>query len=220
MINEQKARQVAEKLTREIEDLTVELERKRIAQDVHDNLGHILASLRMELELTTELLEQKKVSELSEALNGVSQLAADSCDELRRAIRAIRDDFDLTEAVVSLAQEFADKQKIELDLDIDKVQLPIFARHELFSIVRESLTNIQKHAKASKLKIRLKELGGQLVLNIEDNGIGVRVDRAANGFGLKGMKERAGRLGASLKVERVGPHGTMVELTVPNIGEA
>lgn len=168
----------------------------------------------------TKFSRQGKTDQLNEAISTVSQLAADSCDELRRAVRAIRDDIDLTEAINRLAQQIKETQEIKVELEIDKVELPVAARHELFSIIRESLTNVQKHARASQLKIKLKDLPGRLALSIEDNGIGVRTNHLSAGFGLKGMKERASILGGSLTIEQNGSSGTVVELIMPNPGGA
>jgi len=217
MIQEQRARTAAETLTREMQDMAVELERNRIAQDIHDNLGHILTSLCIQLELTKELQQDKKLDQSEQALNTAIELATDSFDEVRRAVRAIRDDLDLKEATTRLAQRIADQQKIKVDVDVDldASKLPMALRHELFCIAQECLTNVQKHSQATEVRLCLKQQDGRIELKVEDNGIGYRGDSHAHGFGIVGMRDRVKVLGGSLKIEPAKTRGTVVQVIVP-----
>ena len=86
--------------------------------------------------------------------------------------------------------------------------------------MKECFTNIHKHAQASKVELKLKSLDGQIVLSVEDNGVGVKTDRPSSGFGIASMKDRASKLGGTLKIERTNAGGTLVQLIVPNEGGA
>lgn len=215
VVSEQRALFRAETLTREMQDMAVELERSRIARDMHDNLGHILTSLCIQLELTRDLQQQKKLDQSEQALLTASELAGESFDELRRAIQAIRDDFDLKESMTRLAQRIASQQKMRVEVDIDPAQLPISLRHDLFCMAQECLTNVLKHSQATEVSVQLKQLNGRIQLTVEDNGIGYRDDARAHGFGIVGMNDRAKRHGGSVKVERAKTRGTVVQIQIP-----
>jgi signal transduction histidine kinase len=216
MISEQRARKVAESLTKEIQNMTLKLERARIAQDIHDKLGHTLTSLGIQLELTEKHLHKEQVDKAKESLETARQLSADSFNELRRAIHTIRDDFDLSEAMTRLADRIGEQhQNMKVELDVDKAQLPAPSRHELFCIAQECLTNVQKHAKATEVKISLKNVNGHVQLTVEDNGIGVHADQPSNGFGIRGMMDRAKSLGGKLEIGKSATRGTIVRVVVP-----
>lgn len=216
MISEQRARKVAESLTKEIQDMTLALERARIAQDIHDKLGHTLTSLGIQLELTKKHLEKRQIEQSEEALATARELSAESFNELRRAIQAIRDDFDLSDAMTRMAQRVGEQQQnIKVELDVEKAQLPAPSRHELFCIAQECLTNVQKHSKATEVKISLKNINGNIQLTVEDNGIGVQSDQPSNGFGIRGMMDRARSLGGKLEIGKAASRGTIVRVVVP-----
>jgi signal transduction histidine kinase len=215
LLAEQRARKLTESLTQEIQNMAVALERTRIAQDIHDKLGHTLTSLGIQLELTSKHLQKKQIEQCEEALATAQQLSADSFMELRRAIQAIRDDFDLNEAMVRLAEKIEEQQKIKVELDVERADLPPPSRHELFCIAQECLTNIQKHAQATEVKISLKNIEDTIQLTVEDNGIGVQLDRPSSGFGLRGMMNRAKGLGGRLEINKAAPRGTVVRVIVP-----
>jgi signal transduction histidine kinase len=216
MISEQRARSVAELLTKEIQDMTLALERSRIAQDIHDKLGHTLTSLGIQLELTSKHLEKNQIAQSAQALATAQQLSADSFNELRRAIQAIRDDFDLSDAMSRLAERVGQQQQnMTVQLDVEKSELPAPSKHELFCIAQECMTNVQKHAQATEVKISLKNINGNIQLTIEDNGIGVQADQPSNGFGIKGMMDRAKALGGKLEIGKAAARGTIVKVVVP-----
>lgn len=217
LISEQKARRLAEQLTKEIQNMTLALERSRIAQDMHDKLGHTLTSLGIQLELATKFLQTQKYKEAEETLATAQKISAESFAELRRAIQAIRDDFDFNEAVNQLTERVGQEpQQLKVQLDMDTLQLPLQSKHELFCIVQECLTNVQKHSHATEVKVSVKNDNGKIKLTVEDNGVGLRADhKSSGGFGIKGMMERASSVGGKMEICKAAARGTIVRVTVP-----
>ncbi len=217
LISEQRARRLAEQLTKEIQNMTLALERARIAQDIHDKLGHTLTSLGIQLELAAKFLQTKQYKQAEDTLGTAQKISAESFAELRRAIQAIRDDFDFNEALNQLTARVGQQpQQLKVQLDMDTLQLPPQSRHELFCIVQECLTNVQKHSQATEVKVSVKNDNGNIKLTVEDNGVGLPADhRASNGFGIKGMMERAKSVGGTLEVCKAAARGTIIRVTVP-----
>jgi len=216
MISEHRARQLAESLTKEIQNMTLALERARIAQDMHDKLGHTLTSLGIQLELAGKLLHSNQYKQAEEVLSTAQQLSAESFAELRRAVQAIRDDFDFNEALTHLAGRVGQQPELlKVQLDMDNAQLPLKSRHELFCIVQECLTNVQKHSRATEVKVSLKNVNGVVQLTVEDNGIGLQADQPSDGFGIRGMMERTRSVGGTLEIGKAAARGTIVRVVVP-----
>jgi signal transduction histidine kinase len=127
------------------------------------------------------------------------------------------DDLSFGEALSWLAGEFGRRSGIEVQLRLDA------ARHVrtdamstgLFRIVQESLTNIARHAGATKVRIELLESDGRLRLKVRDNGCGIDPRRIGTGVGLLSMRERATALGASLHIVAAQGGGTEIELDMP-----
>ncbi|HEY9789406.1 MAG TPA: sensor histidine kinase [Candidatus Obscuribacterales bacterium] len=217
VLAEERAKRSAEHLSQELQELAVTLERMRIARDIHDGLGHTLTSLNIQLELTSRLLQDRELDKAEQSLSASRAIAKDCLNETRAAVQAVRaeGDFSLKQAVERMVARISEQQKVDFDLAIDDQGVSGPARDQLFCIMQECLTNIQKHSHADKVKIVLKQTDGRCELSVEDNGVGFERQNKDNGFGLVGMKERVESLGGSLKVESSPGKGTLVQLTVP-----
>jgi signal transduction histidine kinase len=216
-LKEQDSRRRAEELSQEVEELALVSERNRISRDIHDNLGHSLTSLSIQLELTAKLLEQAQQEEAKQSLALSRDLASRSLTDVRKAIHSIAEgQISISSATNELTQRIAKQQKVTFDVEIDESKIPTSLRHNLFFIIKECLTNIQKHANASKVEIALGNCENSASLKIHDNGGGFLVSAPVEGFGLKGMKERIKSLGGTFKIESHPGKGTLIEIEVPN----
>ena len=111
-----------EKLNKEIEELTVEKERNRVAQEIHDNLGHSLVALNMNLDVISNILE-KDMEKTKELIGKCQNLTQDSMNNLRYAVYALRDENisqGLIKSIEKLVQNIEDGEKFKIDLDIDE----------------------------------------------------------------------------------------------------
>ena len=105
----------------------------------------------------------------------------------------------------------------EVDLSLEK-RLPSKIEASLYGIAREALNNVLKHAQASRVRVSLSEANGVVLLEIEDNGIGLTNNKAlgGGGMGIKGMQERADQIGATLTLDTQAEGGTLIRVEVPD----
>ncbi|MCK9210337.1 MAG: PAS domain S-box protein [Ignavibacteriaceae bacterium] len=207
-----------------------EEERTRIAREIHDSIGQSLTGLKMDLSLLeTELAQQEDMRERNK-LYGKIQTMYILLDEMIQSVRdvsaqlrpLILDSLGLVTAIEWQAEEFQKKTGLtcECILPKEKVELNRDGSTVLFRILQECLTNIIRHAKATKVSIKLERKGNHILLEVQDNGIGIdeNVVKEINSLGLLGMKERALVLGGSVDI--LGNHGsgTIVTVKIPQGG--
>jgi len=214
---EQMSRRKANRLTKEVEAMAVAVERGRIVRDVHDGVGHSLTSLNIQLELTAKFLEDnQRKDEARQSLEISRKIAVSALADLRRALKAIHDDdINLADAVQSIAQRIKEQGQISFDIDIDDASLSTAARHNLLLVVKECLTNIQKHSEASTVQIHLASQAGKAELVVTDNGHGFESADKADGLGIKGMHERIASLGGTFAIHSDPGKGTQVLISLP-----
>lgn len=193
-----------------------ELDRRRIAADIHDGISQRLVSAWYHLRAARALTERDRM--LSE-LTVTESLVSDSLEEARRAIVGLRpvvlDDLGLGPALTSLASSIGGD--IEVELDLAPCSLAAHVETALFRITQEALQNVVKHASAKRVEIALQAGPDAVSLVITDDGTGFDPEEAGGptSYGLSGMHERAMLLGADLQVHsRVG-QGTAVVVRVP-----
>jgi two-component system sensor histidine kinase UhpB len=198
-----------------------ERERERIARELHDEIGGNLSAIKMSLAWLDARLPKgdAKSSEKMRALEAIVDDTAATIVRIGQDLRPGILDLGLVAAIEWQALEFSNRMGIACatDLAASPLELDRDAEAALFSIFREMLTNVAKHAHASEVKVRLGRRGEDLELAVEDNGKGMAsVDRLkASSFGLRGMEERATQLGGSLTVSWVEPSGTCIAVRVP-----
>lgn len=190
-------------------------ERQRIAQELHDEIGQ---------SLTVVLLGLKRVLDrapegLREELHAVQELVRSCLDEVRQVARRLRpgvlEDLGLISAMTALATDFERASGVPVTRRLDQ-QLPELDRDAelvLYRIAQEGLTNIARHAGASRVELALTREHTGVLLRIADDGRGL--GSSAEGAGIRGMRERALLIGADLLVETPGAGGTEVRLLVP-----
>ena len=194
-------------------------ERTRIAREIHDALGHTLTSLNIQLEVARKLAS-RDVAKSHEALDSAKQLASQSLNDVRRALNMIMPsrgeaEFDLNEALPVLARQVEQNQPIKITLELDEVKLPSTKSHHVYCIVRECLTNIQRHARATNIGIALKLNADKILVEVNDDGKGFDPAEPSAGFGISGMRERVEHLGGTLAIESSPGVGTKVQVSVP-----
>jgi signal transduction histidine kinase len=211
-VEEQKSRQKADRLTKQVETLATDLERNRIARDIHDTLGHSLTSLDVQIELA-QRLQATEPERAQQSIDLAKKLSSQALDNVRQALGTMkRSNFDLTEAIFALAEQ---NQPFQIHVDVRFPQLSLQSSYQLYCIVQESLTNIQKHAQADRVTIESTIVNRGTILEICDNGKGFDLTRPHAGFGLRNMKERVQCLGGEFNLDSKIGRGTQIKIFIP-----
>jgi PAS domain S-box-containing protein len=199
----------------------IEVERKHIAREVHDELGQVLTALRMDMSLlhmqfgTLDPALPAKV----DGMKLLVDLAIQGVRDVATSLRPMALDMGLAAAIETQCAEFAARTEIACTFSAQQDFMPIDEPRavEVYRIVQESLTNISRYAQASRVQVTLDHSGNALYLEVRDNGRGFLATepQQVKSFGLLGMRERAMALGGHLDIVSVPGQGTVVELTVP-----
>ena len=199
-----------------------ETERTSIAREVHDELGQALTALKMELSWMNKRLPKdqealiKKTGEMSNLIGTTIQTVKRISTELRPGVL---DDLGLMAAIEWQVQEFQERTrtKCELTAEGEDMNLGRDLATAVFRILQETLTNVARHANATRVKVSLKKGGGQLVLQVRDNGKGITKKQIAHpkSFGLIGMRERVRSWRGSVKIDGISGKGTIVTVSIP-----
>jgi two-component system sensor histidine kinase UhpB len=205
-------------LTQHIEKVREE-ERVSISRELHDDLGQALTAVKIDLGLIKQNIASP---EALLRLTKVSLLVSDTIKTVQRLTSQLRpqiiDDLGLEAAIEWHTKEFAQRFGIEVNLELDSgLQISPDASLTVFRIMQESLTNIARHSKATKVDIELVRAGAHVHLRISDNGVGITENdlNSKISFGLIGMKERAASLGGSIGISRGKSVGTEILLIFP-----
>ncbi|WP_293022606.1 MULTISPECIES: sensor histidine kinase [unclassified Moorena] len=215
LVAEYRSRQRAIALTQEVELLAADLERTRIARDIHDSLGHTLTSLDVQLELAQRLYERNS-NQLQPALETAKLLASQSLQEVRRAVTTMREEtFDLNKALPQLLESFTSNPSIKVKSKIDLPQLPLQTNHQLYCVVKEGLENIRKHSQAQVIHLRGYASADAVILELKDDGMGFDIAKPTQGFGLRGMQERVQLISGSIQLDSTPGQGTCIQIRIP-----
>ena len=196
-----------------------ELERKRLARELHDETGQALTSILLGL----KPLERTAATEEDRAaVASLRELVVSTLQDVRRLAVELRpstlDDFGLSTAVERLAETFRDNtgMRVDVDAQLGDVRLPTEVETALYRIVQEALANIVKHAEATRVSILLTRKESSVAAVVEDDGKGF--DKRETGddvLGLVGMRERVGLVGGRLVIESAKGSGTTIAAEVP-----
>lgn len=206
-------------------------EKVRLSRELHDELGANLTSISMDIAAVTQQLRNTH-PELAEQLKRARGTLVETVEMKRRIVENLRpsllDNLGLCAAIESYCEEFSRLSQVRCDCNV-AADIESAARHSgdlsiaLFRIVQESLTNIRKYAKASRVTVSLSRNGDELMLRVIDDGIGIASDTIVKpmSHGLLGMRERALLLGGSLNIRRGrNDSGTCIEVAIPLRGMA
>jgi len=194
-----------------------ELERRRLARELHDETGQALTSILLGLK---SVEEAKSAEQRDDAAAALRQLVVATLQDVRRLAVELRptalDDFGLLPALERLAQTFTEQVGIETDVEasLGDTRLPPEVETALYRLVQEALTNVIKHSRARHVSISLVRRVSSVSAVIEDDGVGFR-DPSGEGLGLIGMRERVGLLDGRLEIESRPDHGTTIMAEVP-----
>jgi signal transduction histidine kinase len=196
-----------------------ELERRRLARELHDETGQALTSILLGLKA---LEERSKDPASRAATEELRELVVSTLQDVRRLAVELRpsalDDFGLVAALERLAESFAEQTGISVDFQtaLADERLPEEVETALYRIVQESLTNVVKHAQARRVSILLARKDGAVKAVVEDDGQGFDpAEQTDDGYGLMGMRERLALLGGRLEVESGHDGGTTIAAEVP-----
>jgi signal transduction histidine kinase len=197
----------------------LDAERRRIARELHDQVGQLLTAIRLNLELAQREGGVRQGAAIAEALTLLNQAVGQVRDFSLELWPTILDELGLPAALRWLATRQKRWSGLEFRLDLDDVgALPQEMEAAGFRIVQEALTNVARHAKASKVRIQLRRSRGWVEILIADDGQGFDVEdarkRAEGGasLGLAGMEERASLAGGQLEIESIAGRGTSVRI--------
>src|SRR4249919_233415 len=192
-----------------------EAERRRIAQELHDQIGQNLTAVVLELKRVRERIDPSEAETLADA----QELARESLEEVRRISYELRpaalDDLGLASALGSLCSGIERRAGITVILTVADDMPPLDSQVELavYRIAQEALTNAARHAQCGTVRVSLGPGGDDIVLRVSDDGVGM--NGSFPGGGMRGMRERAVAVGATLETRPGAGGGTEVSMRIP-----
>ncbi|MEO0988608.1 MAG: sensor histidine kinase [Cyanobacteria bacterium J06639_14] len=215
IVSEYKNRQQILAMTAEAERLSIDLERTRIARDVHDSLGHTLTGLDMQLKLAQSLYPTQP-ERASQALSRAQDLSRQSLQETRRTASKIHPEvFNLNAALKTLIEQMKQTQTCFIDHHLETPPLPVRLSEQLYMVIKEGLVNVQKHSQASHVSLHVQKNSNIIYVQLSDNGIGFEPQTPKAGFGLQGMRERVESLKGQITLQSTPGEGTTIQITLP-----
>jgi signal transduction histidine kinase len=202
------------------EELATAKERNRLARELHDSVAQTLYGLTLQAEAAARKLKAGQADEVAEYLHEIRDSAQQTLQETRLLIFELRppilEQEGLASALRARLESVESRSGLKTQIQLQEVkQLSAGVEAGLYGISNEALNNILKHARASEIKIVLKKESNKVVLEIQDNGVGVDINAAAGGMGLSGMKERAEGFGGDMQIKS-GASGTTIRVEVTN----
>jgi signal transduction histidine kinase len=194
-------------------------ERQRLARDLHDELGALLTSAKLDAARIRSRLAGsapealERLNHLVEALNSSIALGRRIIEDLRPSTLA---NLGLVSTLEILAREFAQRSGIEVRCALQPVALDASAELVVYRVVQEAITNISKYAKASEVWLGLGDVDGRVEITIRDDGVGFDPDlRTQSAYGLAGMRFRVEAAGGTLVVESAPGQGSLIRVSLP-----
>ena len=193
-------------------------ERERIAKELHDGIIQSLFAVGMSLQGTALMTGDREMSGRLER----------AVDELDRVIRDLRNyifglrpgilaDRQLDQALRDLGEQMQSRTRESVEVDVDAALAARLSSRsaDIVQLTREALSNVARHARASKASVRLERHGSRAVLTVEDDGVGFAGQADHGGSGLRNMRERASRLGGTLELSSATGKGTVLRVEFP-----
>jgi len=193
-----------------------ERERRRIARELHDEVGQTLTGVILQVEGLSATIPE----ELRPKLDELRETARHGTEEVRRIARRLRpealEELGLQSALAALATSFSEQARIQVVRQLELEQ-PLSAEQDLviYRVAQEALTNVARHALASRVELRLEQCDDRTVLTVRDDGRGLPPESLSSSSGIRGMRERAMLIGAQLSFGSPPNGGTEVRLCIP-----
>ena len=229
---EEAHRQLAQSVAQE-QELAVLRERTRLAREMHDTIGHALVLISVKLE-AAQRLRERDPERCDHELESTKQIARETMTALRASIADLRsptlEHAQINHALSRAVREFAQRTGLHVtytfQADIDRLSEAI--EETLWKVSQEAFANIEKHAHASHVQVRIRRQDEKLLMHIHDDGIGLAqtlyqiqkdgslVYSSSNGhYGLRGMRERVEAIGGHLTLHSGKEQGTTIEIELP-----
>jgi signal transduction histidine kinase len=211
-------------ISEKVEQERVQEERTRIARELHDTLEQELAGIGLQLDLAKARMQGEE-GRAKEPVELALRMLRRCQGETRRSISNLRstqlEGGDLAKAMRYLVDELKAGTPIHLELEVvgTPQKLPGLVEHNLLRLTQEALTNGLKHSGASRIEIKIRYETLRILIEVKDDGrgfdpLGKETEKEGH-FGLQGMKERAAKLGATLKIESEPGKGVCISLELP-----
>ncbi len=205
------------------EELATTKERNRLAREIHDNLGHYLTVVNVQIRAAQALLRQEPDKAVA-ALEQAQQYTQEGLAAVRQSVSSLREsplgDRPLVESLAALVEQ-SRASGIVTELEVRGAERPINPKIALtlFRAVQEGLTNVRRHARASRVDITLDYTSpSAITLVLQDNGVGAQLRENDSGFGLLGLRERAQQLGGRVLTDSAPGKGFKLVIEVPAEG--
>jgi two-component system sensor histidine kinase UhpB len=199
-----------------------EEERTKIARDIHDELGQLLSTLLLDIGWLEKQISRGNKDKEVQKLKSMSKITESAIGEVQKITSELRpsllDNLGLIPAIEWFAKDIEKKVGIRftISIKIKNVKLNKEVTTAIYRIIQESLTNVIRHAKASEVKINLQKTRKSLILEISDDGIGIKKEEisAPNSFGLVGIRERARSINGELEILGIPKKGTTIKVSI------
>jgi signal transduction histidine kinase len=227
-LREQQLRDAAN--TRDLQRLSAQLitaqeeERRTIARELHDEVGQVLTAIKVELAVAERRIASAGGSPmlLAEART-ITEGALHTVRDLSRLLHpALLDDLGLPAAVEACIRDFRKRYDVSVELLQERMErrLPQATEAAAYRIIQEALTNVVRHARAGSCRVYLQRLVNTVLITIEDDGIGFETEKSLPpgerpGLGLLGIRERAGQLRGTVRIESAAGRGTRITIELP-----
>ncbi|MFD1953937.1 sensor histidine kinase [Paenibacillus thailandensis] len=211
--------------------LAQEEERKRIAREIHDGPAQSLANIVLRTEIAERMLMKQEFQMVQDELIDLKGQVRAGLEELRKIIFNLRpmtlDDLGLVPTLRKFVQDFEERTRIHTAFDLKgkEFRLPSAMEAAIYRLVQEAYSNAHKHSNASHVLLEMQYHAGQIVIIVEDNGVGFNLklleepEYHNTHFGLVGMKERVELVEGRMDIDSKPGHGTKVMITIPITAE-
>jgi signal transduction histidine kinase len=225
-------KEVAPKIAAEFQRIQLELtirrrkyslnaEQQRIARDVHDTLGHSLAFLRLRLDHISMEFDQPEMDKMRQEVEALRDVAKEAYDQMREVLMQLNAEGDsrLAEALSNYADKISQRASFEVNIQEEGQQhdLPPLVHRNMLFMFREIMTNVEKHARAWRVDVKLKWHATYLEVEVSDDGVGFNLmeGRPSGHFGMQNMRERADEMMAQFSISSYPNQGTRHILQIP-----
>ena len=199
----------------------LEGERRQIARELHDEVGQTLTGAVLQI----EGLAARIPDDVRDEFDELRETARSATEDVRRIARQLRpealEDLGLQSALAALATSFGEQAHLKVERCLEP-SLPLSEDEELvvYRVAQEALTNVARHAQATRVVLRLHQNRALTVLTVRDNGRGLCAGALPSAHGIRGMRERAMLIGAQLQIDSKPGRGTEIKLSIPLNPEA
>ncbi|MCJ0597780.1 sensor histidine kinase [Enterococcus cecorum] len=215
--------QKQELLDGESKEEILENERHRLARELHDSVSQQLFAAMMIMSALNETIDRgENITNFSKQIQMVAKILSMAQSEMRALLLHLRpinlEGRSLKQGIEQLLVELQSKVELKIIYDVEEVSIQPSIENELFRVVQELLSNTLRHAKASELELYLNQSANQLVLRIQDDGVGFDTSKKkAGSYGLLNVKERISSVGGTVKIVSIPNQGTSIEIKIPLI---